>query len=361
MLDVSSARISKLIVHHIGNKSREEGFALSEQEAARTPTLDAVLLKHYLTPITRQGHSYEFHHESDLSLNTVYHFANLVFADPANFNAHSQSIAKHLYSASTHANIGGGEFIVILFDEVENEQGDKVQALGLFRIEGKSDYLDVVDLADQAGSLSVIERVGIALDKIQKGALLLAEGRRVYVVDSLGQKTKYWLDTFLKALPAQTPKASAKVVGDFLKAVSDKVESADDALALGQRLQASLSGRDNVSIHDIKDMSMPYLEEADVNELFDDARDRAGLYMEDDAPIQSKHLNRYARDLITKARIAEGINLVVSKRKANITSVEVEQTANGLRAVIDIHLPAEEPPKAKRVAKEKSGDHPVSA
>lgn len=57
MVDISSARIIKLIVHRIGNKLRDEGFTLSDQEAVRTPTLDDLLLKSYLAPASDKWRS----------------------------------------------------------------------------------------------------------------------------------------------------------------------------------------------------------------------------------------------------------------------------------------------------------------
>lgn len=334
MIDISATRITKLIVHQIGNQSREEGYVLSKNEADRSPALDELLIKNYLAPLVRQGHPYDFHHESDLSLNTIYHFSGLIFDNPDNFNIYSQSIAKHLYAASTHANIGGGEFIVILFDNLITETGPE-QALGFFRIEGKSDYLDVKDMD---GSFSVVERIGISLDKIQKGAITLSGGKRVYVVDSLGQKTKYWMNSFLKAALSETPKNCAKAAGDFVKAVSNKVDSTDKALDFSRKLDESLSGSEAVSMGEIRHLSENYLNEEQVSELLDDVREKAGLGIGDDLSIDSKQLDRYTRDVRTRARLADGVNIVVAQGKAHISAVEVEETEKGLRAVIDIEL-----------------------
>lgn len=335
MIDISSTRISKLIVHQIGNQSREEGYVLSKNEAIRSAALDELLIKNYLAPLVRQGHPYDFHHESDLSLNTIYHFSGLIFDNPDTFNTHSQSIAKHLYSASTHANIGGGEFIVILFENLITEAGSSEQALGFFRIEGKSDYLDV---KNTDGSFSVVERIGISLDKIQKGAITLSGGKRVYVVDSLGQKTKYWMNSFLKAALSETPKNCAKAAGEFVKAVSDKVATTDEALEFSQKLGESLSGSEALSMAEIRNLSNNYLNEEQVSELLDDVREKAGLDIADNLAIDSKQLDRYTRDVRTRARLADGVNIVVSQGKAHISAVEVEETDKGLRAVIDIEL-----------------------
>lgn len=82
------------------------------------------------------------HHESDLALNTLHHYASKVFQDTDSFKESTESIAKHLYTASTYPNIVGGEFITILFDGVLSTEGSE-KALGCFKIEGRSDYLDI--------------------------------------------------------------------------------------------------------------------------------------------------------------------------------------------------------------------------
>lgn len=337
MIDLSSASVSKVIVHRIGNKAREEGYTFSPNEAERTSTLDSLLIKNYLEPMVDDAQIYELHHESDLSLNTVYHYAMKVFEDREYFQESSESIAKHLYTASTHPNIVGGEFITILFDGVLSTEGSE-QALGCFKIEGRSDFLDIEE-AD--GSLSLVERVGISLDKIQKGALMLSGGQTVHVIDNLSKKTKYWLETFLNAVPAGTPRASAKAAGEFLKAVSGKVESPADAVEFGQKVEESMLGSESLSMGELKALSQDYMPEEDAEELLREVSGSTGLKIEDERPIDTKELKRYTRSVVKKTKIADGVNLMLSGKYTQISSVDVEKTDGGLKAVIDIQLGGE--------------------
>lgn len=334
MIDVSSAKVQRIIVHRIGNKLRDEKCDFSKHEAEHTSTLDDLLLKNYLAPVIKKEDTYDFYHESDLSLNTVHHFATLIFEDPKGFKAHSQSIAKHLYSASTHPNIGSGEFIVILFEDVRVD-GVAERALGLFRIEGKDDYLDV--MIDN-GSLRIFERHGISLDKIQKGAIAISGGKRVYVVDSLSQKTKYWLDSFLKALPSETPRACARAAGAFVKAVSNKVTSPKEAVEFGQRLQEVLAESGSLTFGEIKNLSVPYLSEEGINEILAGMEGKVSLDITDGLSVDSKQLSKYAREVTTKARIGEGVHIVISNRNAHILSLDVKKTKTGVRATVDIQI-----------------------
>lgn len=334
MIDISSARVNRLIVHKIGNKIRDEGYILSSKEAGRSQTLDDLILINYLSPVILRGDTYDFHHESDIFLNTIYHFSNLIFKDQDTFCDHTSSIAKHLYSASTHPNIGGGEFIVILFDDIRTDSGEE-QGLGLFRIEGKSDYLNI---EERNGSLGIVECMGISLDKIQKGAVILSGDKKVYVIDSLGQKTKYWLESFLKAVPSETPISCAKAAGEFIKAISKKIESPAEALKLGLSIQESLSSADSLSIGDIKNISKSYLEEDEINGILSGIRGKVGLDISDNLEIDSKNLTKYTRDVVKKTKITDGVNVVISNRGAHVSSVDVEKINSGLKATINIQF-----------------------
>ena len=332
MIDISTASVSKVIVHRIGNKAREEGYQFSPDEAERTATLDSLLIKSYLEPMVDDAQVYELHHESDLALNTVYHYATAIFNDTDQFKTATESIAKHLYTASTHPNIVGGEFITILFEGVLSTGGSE-KALGCFKIEGRSDYLDI---EESDGTLSLVERIGISLDKVQKGALILSGGQTVHVIDHLSKKTKYWLETFLNAVPAGTPRVSAKAAGEFLKAVSGKVDSPADAVEFGQKIEEGMSGADSLSLGELKEISKAYIKDNEAEDIMKEVSGSSGLEMEDDRPIDTKELKRYTRSVIRRTRIAEGINLMLSGGNTQIASVDVEKTDDGLKAVIDI-------------------------
>jgi len=334
MIDISSASVSKVIVHRVGNKVREEEYTFSPNEAPCTATLDDLLVHHYLEPMVDDAEVYELHHESDLALNTVYHYASQIFSDPSCFGSASESIAKHLYTASTHPNIIGGEFIVVLFKGVLSTEGAE-QALGLFKIEGRSDYLDI---EAHNGSLRAVEHKGIALDKIQKGALVLSAGQTVHVIDHLSKKTKYWLESFLHAVPAGTPRVCAKAAGDFLKAVSSKVESPADAVEFGQKVEEGMASAESLSMGELKALSKSYIAAEEAEGIMQEVSGKSGLELEDERPIDTKELKRYTRNVVRKTKIAEGINLMLSGGHSQIASVDVEKTDGGLKAVIDIQL-----------------------
>lgn len=333
-MDISSAKVSKVIVHRVGNKLRDEGLHLSPAECDRSTTLDDLLVRGLLAPVTRSGQEYYLTHESDISLNTVNHYANLVFSNPTKFKECSEAIAKHLYGCSSHPNIGGGEFLVILFEDIR-VGGLSLQALGLFRVESKDDYLDV---GEEGGAIHVVERSGISLNKVQKGAVIISNGQKVLAVDNLGQKTKYWLENFLKASPSQTPQKCAQVAGALLKAISNKVETPENALEFAREVEELILEKESLSLMELRQISKNYIDDDSVDALLNGAHLKYGISMVDDLPIESKRLAKYAKDVVTKARITDGVNLMVSNPNVKISSIEVKSTKSGFRAVVDIQL-----------------------
>lgn len=337
MLDISSAKVKKVIVHRVGNKLRDEGIHISTTECHRSKTLDELLLKSFLAPVVRSGQQYQLFHESDIGLNTINHYANSVFSNSKKFEASSEAIAKHLYACSSHPNIGGGEFLVILFDDIIDKEKSN-QAIGLFRVEGKDDYLDV---GEEQGAIQVFERIGISLEKIQKGAVVFSNDLKVFAIDTLSQKTKYWVENFLKATPSRTPQRCAQVAGALLKAISSKVESPSTALEFARQVEGLLAETDSLSMAELRQVSKNFVGDDEIIELLDGARLKYGVQLDNDVQIETKRLAKYAKDVVTKARIAEGVSLLVSNPDAKISSIEVKLTKSGFRAVVDIQLKGE--------------------
>lgn len=213
MIDISSAKVDRIIVHKVGNKIREENFDLSSDLSQSTPDLQDLFLKNYLYPLSIQKDIYNFFHESDITLNAAFKFVTQIFNDNSLFVEQTHNLAKHLYSVSTHPNISSGELIIFLISDIRIE-GQPKQGLAILKIENREEYLDVIENGD---TFELTEKSGISLTKIQKGALIINDSFQVSVIDNLSQKTKYWLDNFLKITPKSTPESYAKLGSNLLK------------------------------------------------------------------------------------------------------------------------------------------------
>lgn len=328
-LDLSTAKVKKVIVHHVGNKFRDEGVMLSDAESEHDATLDDLLLKFFLVPVVNSENEYVLSHESDINLNLIRHYSSLIFKDESEFVASSSAIAKHLYISSTHPNIGGGEFIEILYDGIRINDSE-IQAIGLFKIESKNSYLDI---KNNHHTINIVEKKGISIDSIQKGAVVLSFDNTVFIVDNLGKKTKYWLDSFIKAIPKNTTKKYVQILGSVAKAVANKISLPQEYLKFSE----ALANEDILSINKLREISSPFIEKNNFDSIVDGIGVKSGLVVDIDFSVETQKLSKQIREVESKTSISKGVNIVVTEPDLKISSIDVQDTEFGLRAIIDIN------------------------
>lgn len=202
MFSFKEALLEHLAIHFIGNAADDEGMELSKSLVSVDTEITSLLKSYFLKPFKEQG-LYTFHHESDLNLNEIFHYASTVFDDPSSLYLQSINIAKHLYESSSHPNIKSGELYVGYFDECIIN-GEVVEVLGIFKSENKETYLKVFPKND---GFEVEGEKGININKLDKGCLIFntekESGYRVAVVDNTNKSSEaqYWLSQFLNLRP----------------------------------------------------------------------------------------------------------------------------------------------------------------
>ena len=202
LFDLAKTRLEQLVIHRVGNQSREEGVALSSGPVTLYDgDLEDLLLKYFLSPF-REKVLYRFHHETNLHQNELYQRLSDVFIRPETFYDESVNVLQRLYEKSLHPQIRGGEFYMArlsgcLFN------GQEVAGLGLFKTERRENYLKV----EAAGSGFAVRRdQGISVRRLDKGAIVFntesPDGYRVLIVDNASKSKEqetagYWREEFL--------------------------------------------------------------------------------------------------------------------------------------------------------------------
>jgi hypothetical protein len=204
MLVTSEVTLENIILHKVGNKSRDEDIRFSKSELKLDNLIKELLLKYFLSPF-KSEEFFNLHHESDINLNEVYCFVSKIFANPAGFQEQSENLARHLYEQSTHPKIKEGEFYVTYFNDLVLD-GEVMNAVGLFKSESRETYLKVYPNAD---SYDIDSEDGVNINKLDKGCLIFdtdqENGYRVATIDNLnkGNEAQYWKDEFLKVKSRQ--------------------------------------------------------------------------------------------------------------------------------------------------------------
>jgi hypothetical protein len=204
MIDYSSSLIEKVIVHHVGNKTKEEELHLSDSLLdIRDNRIKELLSRFFLSPfIDPEYYSFTFTND-DFTLNPLYTFAASVFDNKKSFIKNSVNAAKHLYEVALHPQIKPGDLFVAYFSEmvVEDEVTD---VLGIFKSESKQSFLKL-NRVNKSYSISCDD--GISTDKLDKGCLIFntdkESGYKICIIDKSNKVTEaqYWKDTFLNLKP----------------------------------------------------------------------------------------------------------------------------------------------------------------
>jgi hypothetical protein len=98
MVTFFEASLDTISVHHVGNQSVGEMYALSNQPLAlKDEIIPNLLMQYFLKPFEKANEVYHLmHSSSDLALNELHNFATKVFEDKERFHEMSEQIAKHL-------------------------------------------------------------------------------------------------------------------------------------------------------------------------------------------------------------------------------------------------------------------------
>jgi len=187
MIDFSDARLDKLIVHKVGNKTNDEGIVFSKETLKlEGEMIEQLLLKFFLSPFKKDNY-YKFYHESDVNLNETFLYSTKIFEDNDEFFEQSKNLATYLYERSTHPKINSGEFYTVIIKNcIINNQ--TVDAIGLFKTENKDTYLQI---KEKDKNFEIDYESGININKLDKGCLIFnTEKENGYIVSMVDNINK---------------------------------------------------------------------------------------------------------------------------------------------------------------------------
>lgn len=233
------ASIEAMAVHRVGNKALDEFYVLSDhQYEFKDDSLKDLIMAHFMKSFSKSDEVYEFYHPSgDLGFNDTKIIISDIFKiDCLNvhrreftdfkelFVEQSQNLALHLYSLSNHPKIKGGEFYVVILNDVQF-QGENMSAIALFKIESRHPFLKVSPF--DGGFNIDYEMEAIDLQHIDKGAIVLntPNGLRVLVSDIKGFDRSFWIDDFLGLKRVEDEfQATHNIATTTIKFINEKLD-----------------------------------------------------------------------------------------------------------------------------------------
>ena len=252
-MKIKIGNISHMIVHYVGNKSRDEGVSFSEKEldfADISSDIISMLVKSFDTK-----ESCHFYFESTLALNPIYTFVKTMFDEVSRFQEQSEFIAKILYEKTSHPMTKSGELNLVYLSDCEID-GKKTDAIAMLKTENKQPAYQYLHTEH---GYEIKKSEVISFSKVEKGCLIFntneENGYVVFSVDkkSKGIQSKYWKDDFLHVMTDATSYSQTKNLLSSCKAfIADnysdgpKVEKAN----LISKVRTVLEQTETLSVHD---------------------------------------------------------------------------------------------------------------
>ena len=194
MIEFNDTSIDKLIFHRISMENDKSIISNNLFETSN-PEEEEILKGIFLKAFASSTVTYQFHHEVDISLNTLLKISKSIH-DGENFVKKSINIHQYLKSVSKHPNIKDGDLFVVKFDEIKFNNRF-YEALGIYKIENKESFIETS--ASNKGEMGLKFKKGIS-KKLDKACLILFTENTytIFVIDNNSKDTDYWQNEFIK-------------------------------------------------------------------------------------------------------------------------------------------------------------------
>ena len=315
MNNLKFGNLDKLIVHFIGNKSKDEGVKFSN---ILTPSeyIESYIMN-LATDSFKQKELYNFYFVPNIELNPMFQFAKSSFEDVNIFIEQSQNIARYLYDKSIHPQIKNGELCISYFKNCEFN-GEYVDCLALFKSENKETILKV---DSQTEGIRLKEEKGININKLDKGCLIFNidrdNGYVVAVVDNTnkGSEAHYWIDDFLHVRQRQDEYYDTqnllKLTQSFVKELSNEFDGATKADLIHKTVKF-FKEKDSF---DMDEFANEVIEQPDVIDSFNNFRDNyekeRDIEIADNFNISDTAVKKQARSLKSIIKLDKNFHIYI--------------------------------------------------
>ena len=330
-MEIGESVVEDVILHQVGNRLREEPLILADQCFDITESIANLILGGYLRGIVSDKNQYMLTHESDMTLNDVAHHVSAFFSKKISFVELSRNLATHLYASAHHPNIASGDLFVILFDKLKLD-GQYKSAIGVYKAESKQQYIST--RADgESRQLAVSS--GINPDLIDKGALIVDGSEIIYAIDRLSNRTKYWIEDFLKAKQIPNESTKSAVAAGLIERVRDNIESPVARQDFYREVIALCSDRDEVLNDEIRVVSEKYVSpdvwSTELNKIIE----RKGLVDTEEISVPTKNLQTKLKKIFNRVNLGQDVGLILPN---NLSFNDVDFQDNGKTIQISIIL-----------------------
>lgn len=322
MIDFTGVKLKNIVTHFVGNKLRDEGLTISSSELTLDSDTLPYLIK-YFTSSFQGDEFFNFTNPTELGLNTVYTLVSRILSDPNTFYENSVELSKHLYEASTHPKVSGGEFHICLFQDLFLN-GEQSTAIGIFKTESKDVFLK---FQHEKSNYSIQHEKGVNIGRLDKGCIIFdidaAYGFKVCIVDAnKSNDTQYWKDRFLGITPSSDSyhftKNFLSITKDFVtKQLSEDFEvSKTEKIDLLNRSVEYFNSRDsfNKESFEVEVFNSPEIIKS-FRSFDNQYREEKKLEIANDFSISPQALKKQKRDFKNVLKLDGNFDIYIHRHK----------------------------------------------
>lgn len=301
-------RVTNLVVHRVGNPSRDEPLRLSDRASGEIEaSVSALILDGYFKGIYSEKKKYQFCHAVHLSQNTVYRDSRAFFQGEISFLEVSQRLARHLYAHSQHPKIHAGDVLVVLFEGLGD--GDSTQrALGVFKSEVQEELLTVIE---SGAVLDVAYTSGMNPHLIDKGALILESEPIAYAVDRFGQETKFWLEDFLQVIRVPDVNSSSQLLSRAVEHIAAEIHNPIEQARFQAQLLEACKQDGGLSSQQVRELAEPFVPDTQVHHAFDQASSAYGFALDERETLPARHLTKRLEKSLSRYAVGHGMSVLL--------------------------------------------------
>lgn len=318
--------IKSAVVQRVGNKSKEDGVAFSNN------LCQVGGVEEYLLSVIKVSFKFDdwkrFYYIDDLEMNPTYRFVSKIFEDEAAMVTQANNLARHLYEQSIHPNIKIGEFYVVLLEGCEVD-GEEANAIGLFKSEVHETVLTVKMENNQ---LVLSPEMGMSLKKLEKGCIVFnvekEQGYKVAVVDNTGSNTDahYWVDNFLHVCNCEDDYHQTERLAELCRGFVEKVseQSSLNGAIIAKKATEVLKTTEILTVADLADVICQNEEQKDEFKAFRKSFEDENGALNDEVVLVKKAVNYKPVSRMNVLKIGNDFEVKVLNSEARIETGEDE-------------------------------------
>jgi len=198
-INLNETSLSRLITHHIGNKSQEGQLILREEETQVADDDTEKYLSSYFLDTLKTEEVFELTHTIDLQHNPVYTLAKDLLNDRSRFTEISKKLGQLLFESSTHPRIKEGKLSIAIFEQVHYDD-EVCTAIGIFKSETSVPFLQIHEMES---NYAFSHDFGFELKGLDKACLIIdrnqENGFSLLIRDHASKQleAQYWTEDFL--------------------------------------------------------------------------------------------------------------------------------------------------------------------